>query len=230
MRKILSILTVAIFMVVANISANATDFFDKGKPKQLIGIGVRAGINRSGLNWSETGLSQPIFNKDCTGFDLGAVVNLNIRNYFTIQPGFIFQNKAHDAYFNESDLGISKLHARYYSVQIPIMFQFNFNLAKAVRWSVAAGPVISFGLGGNNTFTTENGTFKDNYYGKNEIIFAMKRSKVRMDFGTSFTFAKHYVVGFTYHVGCGNELYYVGDIPKIKARPHGFSVVVGYDF
>src|SRR5574344_2244478 len=143
-------------------SVKAADFLDTSAPRRQITVGVRAGINTSsqGINFEKIFSNIKSANTDWrAGFDVGAVVNLGIKNYFTLQPGFFFVNKSYNS--NLVKLGTTNVtltmlsnqfeHSRFYYFQVPILASFRFNLTNDLKWLVDFGPYIALGWVGMRT-------------------------------------------------------------------------------
>lgn len=165
-RDIIRTIFIFISIFSTSLFTYADDFVDYDAPRKMVSVGVRLGVNTSsvGINFDDIYGDMKHFNNDWhAGFDAGAVVNLNIRNYFTLQPGFFFQNKSYNstlitANFDEGKLKNSFHHSRYYYFQIPILASFRFNISHGLKWLVDVGPYFAFGLGGDTkveTYSTE---------------------------------------------------------------------------
>ena len=80
----------------ASVPASAQSFFDTSTPSQLINFGARIGVNSSNRTVSDDFYN--LWNKNSwgTGFDLGVVADINIRQYLSVQPGIFFQSRSGD--------------------------------------------------------------------------------------------------------------------------------------
>lgn len=235
---------------------SASDFIDTQKSRSPITLGIRFGITNSkqGMNFDEIySNTRKCHTEWGTGFDLGAVVNLNIRNFFSLQPGFIFQNRSFDYTVISADYATGSLsdkfgHTRYYYFQLPVMMCFNFDLSHDFRWSLEAGPYFGFGLGGDNKIesisstvsSTETGgtdkieyiNYKSDFFGDGDgRIVGIKKFDWGLKFGTGFTFRKHYYLGVHYSAGCKNV---ANDNDAFRKKPSAknkqWSISVGYEF
>ena len=86
----------ALSLLAVAATASAAEFADTSVPDQMIDLGVRFGISSSNLS-----ADIPHAGEECNfswkrGFTAGVVMNLNIRDFFSIQPGFYFENRSYD--------------------------------------------------------------------------------------------------------------------------------------
>lgn len=234
-------------------TAHSADFMDTTSPKRIITAGVRLGITNStqGMNLEQTYANIKQANIDWgTGFELGAVVNLNIRNYFTLQPGFFFQNKSYDVTLIESNFNAGELtnsfeHSRFYYFQIPILASFRFNLSNDIQWTADFGPYFGFGLGGNtkvetySTKVSDTGVSSIEYYDYKHDFFGdsdgknilMKNFDWGFKMGSSLIFKKHYSFGVYYNAGCKNVANdHPGFVKSPTAKNKQWTFTLGYDF
>lgn len=144
--------------LIAFMPARAERFFDNGTPDRLLTFGVQVGATSSGMK-----ADVPAYGDNATfswkgGFTVGATVDLNVRNFFTIQPGFFYESHNYKYSLIEhnpleqslrTDLG----NACAKTFSIPVLLSFRFNLTRNLRWNVDVGPYFQFGLGGNDEVT-----------------------------------------------------------------------------
>ncbi len=101
--KILRKIAIAIFVATGIMSASAIGPLDTGTPSRLFSLGARIGINTA-----KSTIRNPQFNQWNntswgTGFEIGAVVDINIRNYIAIQPGaFILYSGCKNSFFGNN--------------------------------------------------------------------------------------------------------------------------------
>lgn len=249
MKKILLL----VMLVVGSFcsTAYASDFIDTSNADKQIGIGVRFGINSSSLTNNFRSV-YPSVNKCLTewgtGFETGLVVNLNIKNFFTIQPGFLFQNKSLDYTLINSDASNGTLanmfaHSRYYYFQVPILASFRFNLGDDLKLLAEAGPYFGFGLGGDTKYeqiSTVIGegkselrylNYKRNFFGKSDgVTVSHNKFDWGFKFGVGVLFREHYSFTIYYNAGCkniaNNSVFSVNPVNKTKE----WSFTLGYDF
>ncbi len=133
-------------------SASAQEFFSKEEPTRLFDIGLRLGVNASNRTFPKRAFNQWNVNSWGTGIDAGCVVNLNIRDYISIQPGLFVETRSgnyayahvyYDSKHEEEDL--SQLgHDRSVNVTVPILASFKFNIAENLRLIAEAGPYVQY--------------------------------------------------------------------------------------
>lgn len=231
MKSIHALLAVPALLAASQSPCSAQEFFDTSAPENLIGYGVRLGINTSNQTSPSAGKN---LNLDSwgTGFTAGAVVELNFRDFFALQPGVFFESRSHNySYVTEDSdtparLDISNYgHTRSTWLKIPLMASVRFNPAASLRWSVDAGPVFGFGLGGSDkgTFSTaETGPLR---YRNGYFDDIRKKWSFALRFGTTLRYADHYLLGIHYEAGTSSVY------KNIKGGHHkAWTFTLGYDF
>lgn len=212
-------------------SAGAQNFFDTSAPDKFINFGVRLGINTSNQTSPSYG---KISNLDSwgTGFDAGAVVDINFRDFLSVQPGFFFESRSHNySYISEALTGGSIPdvanygHTRSTWFKIPLLASVKFNPASNLRWALEAGPVFGFGLGGSDKshfFSPDYGwtRFKTGYFDNR------KKWSFGWKLGTTLRYAGHYLLGIHYEAGTSDV--YKSDI--VGGRHKAWVFTLGYDF
>lgn len=192
------------------IAASASDFFSTEKCDNLFTFGARIGVNTTNRTLGSDALPDAYHNESWgTGFDAGFTVDLNIRDYISIQPGFFFETRSgsyvmmgyqSDLFGTNDDSEIAQAGKRSsYNFTIPVMAIFHFNLADNLRWNVELGPYVAFVLDSslkNKRFIVD---------GTSETpLFSQKASS--FDFGikmgTGLELFSHYYLGVHYLAGC----------------------------
>ena len=165
--------------------------------------------------------------------NIGALVNLNFKEYLTLQPGIFFESRSGDYsyltsylnYLGKEDNHYELGHIRGYYITIPVMGVVKFNLAETIKWSVEFGPYFQVGLKqtGVNNVTVLYRLPQSNAYSK----YTAKHSSVDvgLKMGTGLRFYEHYYVGVHYLAGLCNAW----------SQPSGgknksWAFTVGYDF
>lgn len=193
--------------------ASAADFFSTAKCDNLFDVNIVAGVNTSNRTISKDVFDEWNVNSWGTGFDIGATVDVNFREWISVQPGFFFESRsgnfAYSSAMQQADgsknyytqLG----HGRSYNFTVPILASAHFNVTDDVRWNVEAGPYFQFGL--KNTFSNKahyplaiTAEYPD------AIPSGWGTAKTRafdfgLKFGTGITICDHY--GFSVHYLCG---------------------------
>jgi len=234
-------LIVPFMALAAMIPASAQRFFDTSAPDRLVTLGARIGVNSSNATVNDDVFD--LWNKNSwgTGFDLGVVADINIRNFVAIQPGIFFQSRSGDFTYatllndiaNDGNItmkeDIQYGHNRNYNIYVPILASFKFNIGSKVRWSADFGPYFNFllkssGHGYIYTYSQFDEVSHSIIHHKTE---AERRSfDVGIKIGTGFTFLRHYYLGVHYMGG-------TTDVWKTKTmggRNKAWTFTAGYDF
>lgn len=234
------------------IEVRANDFMDKGASGSFIEFGVRLGVNSSSQKINHSDIysdTQRTFTEWKAGFEVGAIVDLNIKDYFTLQPGFFFQNKSYDYTVLKANFGNGTMeqmlgHTRFYYFQIPVLASLRFNLSHDFRWHIDFGPYFAFGLGGDNEMEVfsayiNNGdgaikrtNYKEKFFGDGDgNIVGMKKFDWGAKLGTAFTFKRHYTLGIHYNLGLKNIANSnIKHLKKASAYNREWVVSLGYNF
>lgn len=231
MKKLITTLAAVCFAV----SAWAADFVDTSHPSDIVKVGLRFGLTSSS---AATSMPNDIIWK--RGFSTGAVVDLNVRNFFSIRPGLFFENRSYDTRqisFDDARKYIYTRsgHTRRNALAVPVLASFHFNISRAVKWDVEAGPYFTFGLssgkskatvvsataGDEKQYTHVDG--KQDYYGSDASQF--KRFDCGLQFGTGVEVLNHYVFNINYQRGLRNVANGGNSL-----RNKGWTFSVGYNF
>lgn len=229
----------------ASVPASAQSFFDTSTPSQLINFGARIGVNSSNRTVSDDFYN--LWNKNSwgTGFDLGVVADINIRQYLSVQPGIFFQSRSGDYTYcsrlwvptvgtdgtitSEGQDLVQYGHGRTYNLYIPVVASVRFNLGSKVKWSVDVGPYVNFQLHSQGTPEV----YKLKYAGIDGTpAYVEKHSAERnnVDFGfklgTGFQFFSHYYIGVHYMAGATD----VWKTEGMNGRNKAWTFTAGYDF
>lgn len=145
-------LIVALLILMTSASAQAQKFMDTSAPREIFSIGFRAGFNTSDRTFSKDYFKQWNQAGWGIGLDLGCVVDLNMRDFLSIQPGIFLQSRsgnysfAQDYYNGSSDVDRNVQLGRYrnYNLVIPVMASLKFNLSDRIRWIAEAGPYVQY--------------------------------------------------------------------------------------
>lgn len=151
-----------IFLLLALIStivssSHAVVFIDTDKSGSLFNIGVRAGFNTSNRSFNGKYISRYNVDSWGLGYNLGVVVDLNMRNYFSLQPGFFFERRSGEYAYVQRYIPIGgyqweesfQLGHRYsYNFNVPVMASFKFGISERLKWVCEAGPYFQFKIKG----------------------------------------------------------------------------------
>lgn len=199
-------------------SVNAEDFFSTKESDTFLDFGVRVGVNTSNRTIGKEAYTGYNHEGWGTGFDLGVVADINIRNYLSIQPGIFFESRSNsytlitNIPINDNSWTMLTQAGNFnsYHFTIPIMGCMHFNITDDLRWDVEAGPYISLRLGSklknkvcnyNPDPSIGNGTAEDRF-ADNVFRQKSKGCDFGIKMGTGLTLFKHYSFAVHYLAGC----------------------------
>lgn len=216
-------------------SLSAQNFLSAEPAEQAFSLGVRIGVNSSNRTFGNEYFKKWNKNSWGTGFEAGVVANLNMRDYFTLQPGFFFQSRSGNFSYAQDYIGdnnepkvFTQLgHYRYYSFVIPVMASFHFNISHSLRWTVEGGPYAQFRISGNDN---DKITVIDSKADITSPSFSTYAKPAGFDFGlkigTGLTFKRHY--SFNVHYLAGGRKAWKS--PHAGGHNKAWSFTLGYDF
>lgn len=207
-RKLISALAIA---AIAIPPSKAAKFFDTSAPESLFEVGVRLGVNTSNRSLDKNIFDVWNINAWGAGVNIGAVADINFRDYISIQPGIFFESRASKyTYVNTesvTETGPLTLTQygkdRSYNFTIPILCSVHFNVSNDIRWNVEAGPYFQIIMKNK-----VNGSFSYPLYRAENAIPAgytaanASNFDFGFKFGSSLKFKSHYLVGIHYEAGC----------------------------
>lgn len=232
MKKIIVAFLLAMsFITTPQIKAQS--FFDTSQPLYWFTFSGRIGFNTS--NRTFPGGYYNLWNNNSwgTGFNIGALGNLNIREYLSIQPGIFFESRSGDYaylteyldYLNKEQTHYEMGHLRAYYITVPVMGVVKFNISPKVQWSVELGPYYQLYLSetGQNNVSIIYRLPNSNEYG--EYTAEHKKMDVGIKVGSGLKIFDHYYLGFHYLGG-------FMDAWKLPAggRNKSWQFSLGYDF
>ncbi len=109
---------------------------------QGISVGPRVGATFAKVKFSSDEGSMEF--KNTTGFQVGAVVNYNINEMFSIQPELLLVQKGFKVGDNDEDGSMS---VKYNYLEVPILAKVSFG-TEAFRGFATAGPTLGYLTGG----------------------------------------------------------------------------------
>ena len=213
---------------------SASDLVSTEPAEQLFNLGIRLGVNASNRTFSKDYFQTYNVNSWGTGVDAGIVLNLNMKEFFSLQPGFFFESRSGNYSYvqdyinqqNEKDSFSQMGHTRTYNFTIPVMLSFRFNIADNLKWLVEAGPYMQFKLHSTDsdkievisqtspsmpvTIDTAKSNFTD---------FGLK-------IGTGIMLDDHYSFAIHYMAGGSN----VWKAPYEGGKNKTWTFTLGYDF
>lgn len=224
-------------------SLNAADFFSTEKCDDFITFGARVGVNTTNRTISGSAFPAAFHNETWgTGFSVGVVADLNIRDYLSIQPGVFFDTRSGRYALAGTAVGsgleticgadeYTQLGKRNsYNLTIPIMAVMHFNIVDEVRWNVEFGPYLAILLDSKNKVThLMSGV-------ENPVpLFTQTPASVDFGFkmGTGFEIFDHYYIGAHYMAGCisaWKELKIDNLKKNFGGLTKGWTFTIGYNF
>lgn len=227
--KLKNILSVIAMTMSLSVVAQTAPFFDSGAPERLMTFGARLGVNTSNRSVDGDFYNFRSHTSWGVGGEIGAVVNLNIRNFISIQPGLFFQlrNTGHtfvnlDYQQPEGDypsIYVNTGHNRAVDLTIPILARGHFNLSDNLRWDVDFGPYVSVHLGGTSS-SIKIGNEPNGLGDMKE-----QAAEFGLKMGSGLTLNERYSFAIHYMAGCTSAW-------KSPYPGHSklWSFTVGYDF
>lgn len=210
MKRLSVILTIAALCAG---SAVAADFFSTGTPEQPFNLGLRLGVNTSNRTVGEQNM--PGYNVQGwgTGFDIGVIADLNVRDYLSLQPGVFFESRSNTYTFINSlpmdgfpasDYLMTQAGTfNSYALTIPIIGSMRFNITDDIRWNVDFGPYVSFMFGSKLKNKVNHNSIDNGGVPAAGAEFQQKAAPLDfgLKFGTGLQILKHYSVGVHYMAG-----------------------------
>lgn len=227
---IIPFLVALVFISPNNIAAQA--FFDTSEPETFFSLSGRIGFNTSNRTVPTSNVSYYNHESWGTGFNIGALANLNFKEYLTLQPGLFYESRSGNyAYaseyqdiYNPLDVKYVLGHWRAYYFTVPVMGIVKFNLAPNIKISGEFGPYLQFQLkeAGKGVEYFEYLPLEGQY-----IHYKAKQKKVDigLKMGLGFQFYKHYYIGIHYLAG----LSHAWNTP-VGGKNKSWMFTAGYDF
>lgn len=232
--KTLQTLLVAAAVCLSTVATYAQNFLSTEAAENLLSLGVRVGVNTSNRTFSNNYFQQWNVNSWGTGVDAGVVFDLNMRDFFTLQPGFFFESRSGNYAYaqNYFEAGESKKftemgHYRTYNFTVPLMLSFRFNITESLRWAVEAGPYAQFQL---HSSDDDKITVIEPQTSPTDRLHSTTADSNTFDFGAKlgtgliinrkYSFNVHYLAGFKNAWGD----------PHSGGRNKAWTFTLGYDF
>ncbi len=239
---------IAILLVIAALAAgttNAADFFSSATPEQPFNLGIRLGVNTSNRTVGNENMYGYNVQGWGTGFDIGVVADLNVRDYLSLQPGVFFESRSNTYTFINAVPAAGLNAAEYlmtqagtfnsYALTIPVIGSMRFNITDDIRWNVDFGPYVSFMFGSKLKNKVNHNSINNDGIPAAGAEFRQKAAPVDvgLKFGTGLQILKHYSIGVHYMAGItrawknvktdfGNYSY--------GGRTKAWVFTLGYDF
>lgn len=233
-------LVLAVFAVASVWLSAGAQLFSSAMPDRLFTLGVRAGVNTSNQTLAKDFLTGWNQNSWGTGFELGAVGNLNMRDFLTIQPGLFFETRSgsyvyESGVLNEASgmvgdvagsmkMGFQTGRYRDYRLTVPLMAVFWANVGPALQWNLHGGPYWSWTLHRHGDEWLELPDRDLIPYGwikarRNKYDWGLK-------LGTGIRVLRHLTLDVSYKWG----LHRVWNHQQLGGRSKLWSVTAGVDF
>lgn len=224
-----------LFFVALSTSLFGQEFFSTGPASRLFSIGARIGVNSSNRTFPAKAFNQWNVNSWGSGFDIGCVVDLNIRDFFSIQPGIFFETRkntyayAHDYYNRQGETkDFTQLgYDRSANITIPLLYSQRFNLSNKLRWIVEAGPYLQFIVYDKNRKDKIQVLEPQPTPNSELIVNGAKAAETDFGFkiGTGFTFKYKYSIFVHYLAGCKDAWTF----PMKGGHNKAWVFSIGYD-
>lgn len=216
-------------------NVSAQKFLSAEPAEEAFNLGVRVGVNTSNRTFGKGYFNEWNKNSWGTGFEAGVVANLNMRDYFSLQPGFFFESRSGNysyaqSYFDstgEKQKTALLGHYRSYNFTVPVMASFRFNLSHSLRWTVEAGPYAQFRI-----HSDDNDKIKviSPQVNTNDPVTAVYAKASNFDaglkIGTGLLFRGHYSFNVHYLAG-GRKAW---KAPHSGGSNKAWTFTLGYDF
>ena len=217
-------------------NAKANDFLSSEVPDELFNIGVRIGLNTSNRTFNKDFFRSWNTNSWGTGIDAGVVVNLNMRDFFALQPGFFFESRSGNYSYSQEYLNgegekkdfTQMGHYRTHNFTIPVMASLRFNLSGDLRWVIEAGPYLqyTFKTSGNKNIQVIKP--QENIYETLNISTAKSNPfDFGLKIGTGVTF-KRKILPCSCTISQEDRRY--GKPPHAGGHNKAWTFCLGYDF
>ena len=191
------------------------------------------GVNASNRTFDNECFKAWNVNSWGTGIEAGVVLDLNIREFFAIQPGFFFESRSGNYAYSENFVNVKNEddnftqlgHLRSYNFVVPVMASFRFNIADNLRWIVEAGPYAQFRLHSSDSDKIQ---VIDQPTPQSPLKVNMAKSRFSdfgLKIGTGLSLDEHYYLG----------IHYLAGATSVWKEPEGglnkaWTFTLGYDF
>lgn len=210
--KRLIIILIGLLSIMPSISLKAQPLLDTSDPAKFVTLSARLGFNTSNRTFPEG--YHTLWNKNNwgTGFNVGALVNLNFKEYLTVQPGLFFESRNGNYayvteyldYFADEDNYYEMGNLSSFNLTLPIMGVLKLNIAEKIKCTAEFGPYFQFTLSdkGQNNITILYRLPSSTSYSQ----YTAEHSKFDVGFkmGGGLIFYDHYYVGVHYMAGACN--------------------------
>lgn len=189
---------------------------------------VKGGGNLNNVLYENAkGSLSDVYNLTIPGFHFGATMENSISQTLSVESGLMVSLKGYKADVLQDGLTVRNKTYLYY-FDVPIVLKATFNLGKASKWYVAAGPIFDIGFAGNYiTVYDWNGTKQAE---KEKIEWGNEEGQTkRFDYGLTFGGGiefNDWQVGVYYDLGLNNIS--PDASPDITIKNRVWKISVGY--
>ena len=234
MKKFL-ISVLSLIALISTTEIKAQPFFDTSDPDKFITFGARLGFNTSNRSFPNANYTNKILTTTWgLGFNVGAVANLNFKEYLTLQPGFFFETRNSSLVnFNEVYNSAGKVESQFVAKDgqrsckftIPIVGVMKFNVTDDLKWNVDFGPYFQFNLSENGSQDHVKLFYWAGGFEPVEYTAKLRGFDVGLKMGTGLQLFKHYYIGVHYMAGLCNAW----KLPE-GGKNKSWMFTIGYDF
>ena len=251
MRKLIFTILIAAGCLQAA-AERTVPFFDTSRPDKVIALGLRAGMNSSGVSTNYMDKQPELIQSNFywhSGVQVGAIADLSIRKFLAIEVGLFWERHGYDAAMMaataaEDYMGSQFTRVRYNDIHIPVLMSWRFNILPQAVWSVDLGPYFSYGLSGTKkadsyiAFGEEDGQLVFDHNISNQKYFkadpkdflAVNRFDAGLKVGTGLAFFSHYTISVYYQRSVKNNAKDFDGGADYRLRNCSWSVNIGYNF
>lgn len=197
-------------------------------------FGVKAGVNFPNVSFSEIEEDEGKV-KANTSFYLGATVDFQISEMFSVQPGLLLSGKGYKQEYSLTE-GADSFSAKFSRsvmyIEIPVNAVVSFP-AGSGKVFVGAGPYYAMAISGKDkseyTETFDGETMSESE--SEDVDFSKDGDTKRGDFGINALAGYQLQNGFNIHAGYGLGLSNIArDSGDFKVKNKVFSIGIGFSF
>ena len=233
MKKSIIKSIILIFALFSTFQIKAIEIFDMSEPSRFFSLSARFAINSSNRTFPSGYFNKWNNNSWGTGIDVGALANIHIKEFLTIQPGLFYESRSGNFAYLTGYLDFAGKeqehyemgHYNSYNFTIPVVGVVKYQLLENVEVMAELGPYFQVRLketGQKNIQILHREPLTNDY---SVYKASSKGYDVGLKMGGGLRFFDHYYVGVHYLAGLCNAW----------TRPSGgknksWQFSVGYDF
>ena len=212
-------------------AARAISILDTAPADDLFTLGVRVGLNTSNRTINKDVFNVWNQNSWGTGFTAGAVCDIWLRNYISIQPGVFFESRSGKFSYigdwgqNAADTDVQVGKMRNYNLTVPVLASLHLRVGSLLRWDVELGPFVSFRLktGGDRVLIPSDS------FSASDVSYQtahQRKFNAGIKIGTGLTLMRHYYLGVHYLASMMSPWKLNG----LDGRDKAWTFTLGYNF